>query len=271
MISLSKRLSLREVIRSTGFRKSEELLLESSIRAFSHLEAMGVDKKAMIIGGFAFRLYIAELYKGRIASGAPTDLDLAFTEVPPQLMRSLRQDMLIASGKAVTFDSRQVRVSEEVTTNFPVYHLSPDKMDQLPFLDDVCIFNGRVGKIVIRPEDLQRARLLDVYIGDGVTRVDGTLRVADPGYILASVVNPDALTGTRAWRTILVLASLGKEDFKEVVERYVDIVTASGISTQELAQPLALLNDMGKRKGFADQVAQFFDGVQTKMGKILEA
>ncbi len=271
MIKLARRLSIQEVIKSSGFRKSEAGLLEKAVDVFSRLERMGVDKQCMSIGGFATRLYVNSSYTGRFSSGEPTDLDVTFDAIPYKIKKHFKEDSLIDVVRTV-MSSTLKRI--EVLSEFKVYHLrEEERKGEMGFLDDMCLFNGYVGPIVVRQEDLQLARLLDVFFLRGDKRIDGTLRVADPGFVIATAINPAAITQTRAWRVLLVLASMKEEEFKEAVERYVDVIKASGIEIAALATPMQVLKQKGTTKSytFGDQVMEFISQVEKRIGKTLSA
>ena len=277
MVLLAKRMPIEEVIKTTGFRTREAGLLEQVVRLYSHFETGRIDKDSMIIGGFAARLYISTKYKGKLSHDEkidcePTDVDVIFNGMPSEFRSLLVEERWVERReKRTPLLGGGERVVPALMSEYSSYHLRPEVRTQpgMQILDNACFFDRKVGRVIVREEDLQRARLLDVYIGNGEQRLDGTIRVAEPGFLLATVINPIASTPKRSWRAVLVLASLSPHEREEAIERYVETVKISRFTLEELEGSLKTLQQEGNRKNFFEVVGKFISEVQQRMAPMV--
>jgi len=271
---LTRRLPISEIVKTTGFIKKEEALLEQAAKLARQLEREGDGRKYVVIGGFATRVYVSAEHKGRIGNGSPTDIDVAFLELPPGLKQRLNEERLIESVDTrltTMFEHPIGRVRE---SPYSVFHLKSELVAEHPMLDHVCFFERRVGQIVIRPIDILSARTIEMYVqghGDLTTQAlseEVSVRIADPGFVLATIINPDAITDTRTWRAILILASLSREEFPNAIERYVDVIKTSGIENWETA--LTKIDQIAKKKGFRSVIEEFVDLARDKFATLVK-
>ncbi len=256
MTVLTKRLTIPEIVKTTGFTKKEEGLLERACNLSNILEKIGDGRNHMAIGGFALRVYINPEFTGRIGNGTPTDLDLVFIDIPPQIRKKLNEERLIDIARRYAGSMGEVQNSI-IYSDYPVYHLKPELAGANPELADMCFFQKRVGMITIIPEDIRKARTIEACISTDTTLIEASIRIADPGTLLATTLNPFAITDKRAWRAALLLASIEPEETIDAIARYVNITQFSGITSEQLELTLKQFENTGKRKGFLAQVDQF--------------
>jgi hypothetical protein len=203
-------------------------------------------------------------------------VDLAFEKIPDGIKPFLKKEYLIETERTVY---TTLHCAEEIerhnvkTTQYVVFHLQQQFEKSIELLDNVCFFEGNVSVIRIRPEDLERARILNISADINDVKVEAALRFADPGFILATIFNQSAIDKTRAIRGMMILASQDKDEFKETVNTYIEIVKANGLTdghgNAALSEPFAMLKNHDVRKqSLVHVISMFSDQVQTAIGKI---
>lgn len=271
MQSSLKRLSVNGVVRSTGFSKKETGLLEKTVRVISLLEELG-EQKPIIIGGFGIRWYTQERFTGKIAGGSPTDLDIAFLVVSDKLKKYMEATPVLEGHGDLVYGTQHVKLPIMTTTPFHVLHLDPKHEETFPLFSDVCFFDGRVTVIPLRQVDFERAQRVNLFHVDSGNMFGVDIQIADPGLLLATSLNYQALNVKRAFRAVMLLASLGEAEFKDAIERYVDIVKNAGLTPDQLKGPLEMINmPQVKKWEFKEVVGKFLEEVQTRMGRVLGA
>ena len=220
--------------KTTGISKKEIILLDQLENlAKTHPQV----SQGLLIGGTAFRLYISEDMKKYISrDGRPTDLDFAFVSIPEEIKQYLFMERLIERAKV----NYMLRTEEIEYSDFTVWHLDPKHTQKQKILGDVCFFEKNVGIIPIENEDLAQARILEIISGKNeVTQIT----VADPGLLLSTMINPQAITDTRTSRAILIIASANRNhELEPIAMRYASVLVRSNVSHDDIADIILRLN-----------------------------
>jgi len=190
-------MNLAELLRTTAFCKNEAVYLEEIADVN---RAVPEVKNALLVGSTAGKFSITPKYKGRISK--VTDLDFCFQRIPESLKERLTKDYL-TDWISVVYYSRG-RDEVEVKSDYPVYRIND--------YANVDIFDGSIGRIK-----------LGVYVkGEHKSIVIGekeiTVNVAEPGFLIATYINPASLTKQRGDRGNLIVDSLNR-DSPEKLER----------------------------------------------------
>ncbi|MFH1222125.1 MAG: hypothetical protein V1492_03505 [Candidatus Micrarchaeota archaeon] len=277
MMKLAKTLPAKEVITQTGFSRKEAKLLEKGIQLFRLLEDKGVASKTMTVGGFAIRFYINDKFTDNMKRGSATDVDLAFIQIPDWIKTYLRLEHLIEVERVNLTTLKAADNCQTIKqTPHTVYHIQPQYEKSMELLSDVCFFEQNVTLIKIRPEDLERVSILTVHTMINGVNIEAPLRVADPGFLLATIFNASAATEMRVLRGIMMLASQDKAERTETIERYAEIVTANGLADGHgnlaLHEPFSYLkqNEVWGKRNLRPIINEFIEAVQTKIGKIVD-
>ncbi|MEM4202785.1 MAG: hypothetical protein QW153_02385 [Candidatus Bilamarchaeaceae archaeon] len=257
-----KYVSLEGVLAKTGFTKNEKNLLLKTLHLYDVLyekrsEAMGV-------GGVALRLYIEARYKAKIGNTAKiTDVDLVFLEIPPWIKKYLQKDNFVPQERLFLNINGIVRKIVRTYEGLaPVWHLQPNLSEQIPIFDDVCFFEGKIGRIPILAEDFAFSSVVTIHTNYENKEKQTDIRIADKGLLLATFLNPDAITDVRARRSALLLASHPTE-IESIAKRYVEVIKRTDIDLNELKKTLNILisNAKNQLKKYAHEFVEVVWGV----------
>ena len=127
--------------------------------------------------------------------------------------------------------------------------------------------------IPLRQVDFEMAHSANLSHVDAENHPFGVnIKIADPGLLLATSLNPKALNAKRAFRAVMLLASLSESEFALAIERYVDIVKHAGLIPAQLKESLAMINGPPVKKWeFVEVIGRFLEEVQTRIGRVLSA
>lgn len=265
---------ISDILKTTGFRRNERVLLEQATRLFAELREKGKTMHdsslsgAMLIGGFATRFYAQERFKGRISGNkTPTDLDIAMETLPSSLSQFLNENKAIERTGMRYGSMGTEPISLERDTDYQVYHIRKEYAERMPNYAGNCFFFGIIGPIIIRAEDIAKAREITISATIEGHEITSTLRIADPGFLLATMLNPSATTYKRAFRAAIILASLDSVHFIEARDRYVEVVKTSGLTAESINKTLQVF-DTGEFKSetFKHAVTRFIEGVKQALG-----
>jgi len=260
-ISLSKKVQAEgkvdQIIKMTGISKKEVLLLDQlSIVSQKHPEM----QKGLLIGGTAFRLYLSKDKKHLISRSNPTDLDFAFPQLPKEIVDKLIKEFIVlrVSHKTI-YDEPKIIYDPK----YPVWHIDPKLEDTYPELNDICFFQENITMISITEDDFAQSRLLRIKDKND-KNILGEINIADPGLLLATMLNPQAYTPKRIYRSILMIGSMNEIEINQTAMRYASVIIRSGIAQKSLEPILVNLNNKTKIKGsikhkFREKVKLFID------------
>ncbi|MBN2121604.1 hypothetical protein JW721_00900 [Candidatus Micrarchaeota archaeon] len=243
----------RQVLKQTAFPKKDLGLIEKSVRAHKATGGRG-----MMVGGSALRFYTNPAYTGKL--GRNSDIDFAFEEIPSSLEGKLKQepliDEIICYFSKVTWDMAM----EVKHSGHWVYHIKEELAGEMPDLDDVCMFEKEVGRISVGMKEVAMANT--VIIRDG--NEQGEVKVADLGFLLATMINKDAITVRRSMRSAYAIASnMGQMD--SIAQRYAEVMEGVGISKEEVKETLD--DFIWRVKSSVRSIARAFaEKVEEKMG-----
>jgi hypothetical protein len=248
-----------QITKATSFPKKLSPLLEKAVRLFKVMDNMEGRGRGMLIGGVPLRLYTNKEYGGRTAVNCHTDIDLAFREIPAGIKAHLKEEGLVVKVKEKLMGTMGPKASgkpvrKEERSEYTVFHLREEMESEFPVFHDVCFFEGSVGKISVRGEDISTSKKLvvsDQSISDKILE----LRVADLGFLLATIVNDQAITETRARRAVYAIAS-NAGDVAESASRYSQVMNREGIGKGELSRAFGILNRIAT-KAVSEPVAEF--------------
>jgi hypothetical protein len=248
-----------QVAKRTAFAKKEIPLIEKAMRVSSTTKSRG-----MLIGGAAMRFYMDKKHGGNV--GHVTDVDFAFEEIPSDVKKKMGEEKLILktlekTGSTMGWTASCKPMKVEIRSEHTVFHIKDELRGEFPDLYDVCFFEGKIGKIPVKAEDISMAN--SVAVSDAAGKVI-ELKVADPGFLLATVLNGQAVTAKRAVRAAYVIAS-NQGEMEEVATRYAEVMGRKGITNEEVARALEVLGKNTKR-AVSGAVNEFIKKAKEKMG-----
>ncbi|MDO8554176.1 MAG: hypothetical protein Q7S22_05190 [Candidatus Micrarchaeota archaeon] len=191
----------KDIFNRTAFSKKEEPILDQALNIFRRSNICGAD--IMLIGGTASRFYIDAELTSRTVGMETTDVDAVIKLIPKHLDGVLRV-------KRLTDFRRRMYGTNEVVTDveqLSVHSFFSFPADDPRYLDfkGFDLFHGSVGPIIVVPTDIDKARTFTVKLDDD-TIVN--VKLADPGLLLATMINPNSATETRIRRTLFILRTL---------------------------------------------------------------
>jgi len=190
-------MDLNGLIKTTAFCKNEAIYLEEIADVNRAIPEV---TDALLVGSMAGKFYISPNYKGRISK--VTDLDFCFDKIPLSLKERLIKDYLTDWLSVVYYSYGRDEV--EIKSDYPVYRITD--------YPNVDVFDGSIGRI----------KLGDYVRGESVSikteNEEITVNVAEPGFLIATYINPASLTKQRGDRGNMIVDSL-RRDFPEKLER----------------------------------------------------
>jgi hypothetical protein len=212
--------------------KSEQQLVEKALLLSSELSKSG--PVPMLVGGLAMRFHASsafrQKYNGARSGIKTTDTDFALSSLPPSLARLLCRDSL--QQAALEFNGRGLDVVLR-PAHGEVFHLKPENCQSHPLLSDACFFSGSVGMIRLAKQDFELAASHHVSIGGKACEI----RVADVSLLVATNVNPGAISQKRTKRASFAIMS-ANDLLEQTAERVAEIFGRSGIGASALEKSL---------------------------------
>ncbi len=243
----------RQVLKQTAFPKKDLGLIEKSVRA--HRATGG---RGMMVGGSALRFYTNSAYTGKL--GRNSDIDFALEEIPSTLKEKLKQEPLI--DEIICYFSKVTwRMELEIKhSGHWVYHVKNELAKEMPDLDDVCMFEKEVGRISVGMKEVGMANTVMIQDGDE----QGEVKIADLGFLLATMINKDAITLTRSMRSAYAIAS-NMDQMDSIAQRYVEVLEGAGVGKEEIKETLD--DFIWRVKSSVRSIARAFaEKVEEKMG-----
>lgn len=225
-LNAKKAIPKRQILKSTAFPTKDLGLIEKAVRTH---RATG--KKGIMVGGSALRFYTNFAYTGKL--GRNSDIDLAFEEIPESAREHLKREPVIQEIVCYWNPAKWKHELKAKYSGYWVHHLREELAGQMPDLDDVCMFEKSVGRISVGMREVAMANTVVIKDGD----VQGEVRIADLGFLLATMINKDAITVRRSMRSAYAIAS-NMEQMDSIAQRYVDVMEGSGVSKEEIRETL---------------------------------
>lgn len=208
-----------EWIKKRCFSEKDLPLFEKIIKINNFLNNKNI--KWALIGGFAGRSYISSEYKEFILNYIDEcDLDILVKELPKSVRNLLKMEIIL---------NRKNIYSSEKKNELIVYHLREEYKKMYPYLDDVCIFEKKVGKFSFREDDFETM----VNIKNPFN-----IPIIKFGILLAIDVDKDSILKKRAKRVLYGLKSQFI-DIEEEVENFYRFVKNNGLERREVIKNLA--------------------------------
>ena len=216
MFNASRVYTYTEVLRSCALiAKREGPLLDELRDTFQVTRKLGV--QAGLIGGVATRIYMSDEQKRRAATTRATDIDIIAFQMPAEVEAKLEGRKLIDKSGVAFGTMTEVRIRPRLSP-YSVYKLPPSAGQA--DISEVDIFHGSVGEIKILPADAAKVRTFSLAV-DGGDPVD--ISLADPGLLVATLINARAATVTRFKRAAYLLITLADEG-PEIGKRYAEVM-----------------------------------------------
>ncbi len=197
----------KEMIKRSAFAKCEENILKKCVVLVEEISK--TKAPFLLIGGIPLRIYTSPKFQRRFGSGSNeiTDIDIVFSKIPSEIKHCLQEEPLVEK-EAVYMDWGGIRREKVISNTGTVFHLK--KGCEKKLFADVCFFERCVGKIKVSDQDFKEVEVL--YINANEKTVSFPL--ADLGLLIATCINPDALTDQRMRRCLLALLSKMEEEKK---------------------------------------------------------
>lgn len=242
----------RELLARTAFSRRDIPVLARAIRTFEAARGCGSD--VMLIGGAATRMYTSGDLTGRVASLEATDVDVVLKNLKPEVEATLKVKQLVDKVTR-TLGSFAEPTLDETISEFSCFVFRDGTH---PDLKDVDLFFENVGPVVVRPEDNDIARTITMVKDDGT---ELAIKVADPGLLIATLVNPAAFTETRLRRAAFVLTTLS-EEARNIGKRCGEVLSRTPGFDQNALEPSfkQMIEHAGRLA--ADAVREFIGGVR---------
>ncbi len=202
-----------EVLERTAFSKKGVPVLDQIGDVFRGFRELGIEP--MLIGGTACMLQSDPRYKKNLTGAHPTDVDMVVDKIPEGVRRNIIERRIIGRQRVEYSGSKVTETLSEL--DYKVYTLDDRKF---PALSKVDLFVGGVCETVIKPEDFDRSEKFTLS-GNSYGSLD--IVVADPGLLLATMIDPQSATQKRLKRAAYVIVSNG-DDASEIGTRYAKIM-----------------------------------------------
>lgn len=210
-----------EIRSRTAFSWRERPLVDASFKVSAHLQSHGFT--AMLIGGAAARFYTDSSATGRVAHPELTDLDFVIREIPIPMVSHVKKSHILGRSRTA-FPASGEPVSRFEELDYPLYRLT-ENGTTIPGirLDHVDLFHERICETIVLPADFNQAQRIQLQDGSSTF----VLALADPGFLLASMVDPQSVTDRRLKRMAFMLASMRKDNealLAIAAHRYVEVM-----------------------------------------------
>jgi hypothetical protein len=208
----------RQVLKQAAFTKKDLSLIEQAMR--THKAAGG---RGIMVGGSALRFYMGPRFTGKM--GRAARIDFAFTEIP----KSIRGNLM-----------------ERVWMGSRFFCWNPKRM---PKMEDVRIFEGEVGHMPLEADEFALANIFRIHDG----QEEGELRIADLGFLLATMINKDATAPPGV--AYAIASNAGQMD--SLAQRYVEVMECAGAGRKEIEEALCRFAKKAKTsiRHFAEEFA----------------
>jgi len=189
----------------------------------------------LLVGGVPLRFYTSSKFQRRFGSGKNkiTDVDIVFLKIPSQIKQYLQEEPLVKKMEAYVGLS-EVKKRIVLSGVGTVFHAKENCREEL--LTNACFFEGRVGRIILSKDDFRERTHYMIANGKEVI----VLPLASPSLLIATCINPDAITEERIRRCLLAFLSLmkmKKEPNKyayDVLNKALNRMLSAGYSRNEI-------------------------------------
>lgn len=228
-----------QLFRTTALSREEVDGIEKVVGAFTYL-----GEKRAYVGNVGIKTHIPAVYKGRV--NLSNDLDMVlFSNIDADgLQKKLREydaeavvkkDRLVASESTIA-GTKEIRVRRKYTP-YDVIHTAINGI-----VVDIFTYQTGIGPIPVNEEDLK-----------SMERRAG-LPVMTAGYLLATNLNPDAITKERINRVAYMLKTepYSIEDVNVLYRKFGEALKGGKISPRQLQTTLNMLVNSHHRKLFEE-------------------
>ncbi|MBN2478264.1 hypothetical protein JXB01_03175 [Candidatus Micrarchaeota archaeon] len=213
----TRRMDKGEVLKRTSFPKREMKIFERTLKMCKSASKRNI--QPMIVGGVAFRFYAGSEFTCKTAGILTTDIDIVIKGLPEHLKSKADQRKMTEINERRMGSMGAVPVVNNKLSEMEVYYFP--EHSGLGALEDVDIFIGNIGTVKVTKQDFDEARVVNIGNDEDIF-----VRLPHPGFLIATMINPDAAKETRLRRSVYILASL-PDEITEIAGKFVQVLERS--------------------------------------------